>query len=212
MQIIITNYRLRYQICFSSKSYFMTEWLLDIGNKYLNKGRVSFVCRGMLYILFAPILILLLGLLFGTNFGEELSIIGQISNLLFDLCLAIVCLSVMVLVYEDGYKMPTIGLFVVITVIKGVYQFFITSIGGKGELYTLIFVLCLILHTTVGFQLLKTGYSIFGKALLYYIGGVVIAAALKASRADTLSTIVIFLTGCMLANTFFKYLPHYYKH
>ncbi len=187
----------------------MTEWLLDIGNRYLNKERVSFICRGMLYILFVSILLLAFGIL-GARYGDELSIIGQISSLLFDLCLAMVCLSIMTLVYADGDKIPTIGYFVVITVIKGVYQFFITSIGGKGELYTLIFVLTLILHITVGVQLLKTKYTIFGKALLYYVGGIVIAAALRTSNADFLSAIAIFLTGGMLAYTFFKYLPLYY--
>ena len=188
----------------------MTEWLLEIGNRYLDKGRITFVCRLMLYILFVPLLMLFLGML-GAQYGDELAIIGQISGLLFDLCIATVCLSLMTLVYADGEKMPTIGFFVIISVIKGVYQFFITSIGGKGEVYTLIFVLCLTLHITVGIQLLKTKFSVFGKALLYFVGGIVIAAALSASHADGLSTIVAFLTGGMFAYTFFKYLPKYYE-
>ena len=188
----------------------MTEWLLDIGNRYLNKERVSFICRVMLYILFVPILLLVFGL-FGARYGDEISILGQIAGLLFDLCLATLCLSIMTLVYAEGDKIPTIGYYVVITVIKGVYQFFITSIGGKGELYTLIFVVSLTLHITVGVQLLKTKFSIFGKALLYYVGGVVIAAALSASHADDIATIVMLLTGGLLAYSFFKNLPQYYK-
>lgn len=188
----------------------MIEWLLDIGNRYLNRERVSFVCRGMLYILFIPILVLLFGI-FGARWGDSLSIIGQISDLLFDLCLATVCLAIMTLVFADGNKLPIIGYYVVISVIKGVYQFFITSIGGKGELYTLIFVLSLILHVTVGIQLLKTKFSVFGKALLYYVGGVAIAAALSTSKANTFSGVAIFLAGGYLAYTFYKYLPTYYE-
>ena len=187
----------------------MNEWLLDTGKKYLNKDRVSFICRVMIYILLVPILLLIFGL-FGARYGDEISILGQIAGLLFDLCFATVCLSIMTLVYADGDKIPTIGYYVVITVIKGVYQFFITSIGGKGELYTLIFVVSLTLHITVGIQLLKTKFSIFGKALLYYVGGIVIAAALNASHADDIATIVMLLTGCMLAYTFFKHLPSYF--
>ena len=188
----------------------MIDWLLDIGNRYLNRERVSFVCRGMLYILFVPILVLLFGM-FGARWGDSLSVMGQISGLFFDLCLATVCLAIMTLVYADGDKLPIIGYFVVITVIKGVYQFFITSIGGKGELYTLIFVLSLILHITVGIQLLKTKYSVFGKALLYYVGGIAISAALSTSGANALSGVAIFLAGGYLAYAFYKYLPTFYK-
>lgn len=188
----------------------MNEWLLDTGKKYLNKDMVSFICRVMLYILFVPILLLVFGL-FGARYGDEISILGQIAGLLFDLCLATLCLSIMTLVYAEGDKIPTIGYYVVITVIKGVYQFFITSIGGKGELYTLIFVVSLTLHITVGVQLLKTKFSVFGKALLYYVGGVVIAAALSASHDDDIATIVMLLTGGLLAYSLFKNLPQYYK-
>ena len=188
----------------------MNDWLLDIGSKYLNRERVSFVCKGMLYILFVPILVFLFGM-FGARWGDSLSVMGQISDLLFDLCLATVCLAIMTLVYADGDKLPIIGYFVVITVIKGVYQFFITSIGGKGELYTLIFVLSLILHITVGIQLLKTKYSLFGKAMLFFVGGIAVSAALKTSNADALSGVAIFLAGGYLAYTFYKYLPTYYE-
>lgn len=133
----------------------MTEWLLNIGNEYLNKEKVSFVGKIMCCVVLLPVGLLILGML-GSKMGDELRIIGQISDLTFDLCLATMCLSIMTLVYADGNKLPVIGYFIVITVIKGVYHFFITSIGGKGELYTFIFVLTLILYITVGIQLLKT--------------------------------------------------------
>ena len=188
----------------------MIDWLLDIGKRYLNKERVAFVCKGMLYLLFVPVLLLLFGV-FGTKWSNDFSIIGQISDLLFDLCMATVCLSIMTLAYADGNKLPVIGYFVVITVIKGVYQFFITSIGCRGELYTLIFVLSLILHIAVGVQLLKTKFSVFGKVLLLFVGGIAIASALKTSQAYFLSGVAIFLTETYLAYTFYKYLPTYYE-
>lgn len=187
----------------------MIEWLLGIGNRYLNKERVSFICMGMLFLIIAPIILMLLGV-FGVISSGELSIIGQISQLLLDLGFAVLCLALMIILYENDYKIPSIGYYIVVLSVKGVYQFFITSIGGKGELYTLIFVLCLILHIVVAMQLLNTKFSIFGKTLLYYVVGVVIAAALKTSHADGLSTIVIIVTGAMFVYVFYRHLPHYY--
>ena len=188
----------------------MIDWLLDIGNKYLNKEVVTYACMGMLFLLFFPVLLLLLSM-FGVKNGVDLSIVGQVSDLLYDLCFATACLALMTLVYADGNKVPVIGYFVVTTVIKGAYQFFITSIGAKGELYTLIFVLCFVLHITVGVQLLKTRFSVFGKAMLCYIGGLAVAAGLRASALDAVSSVVILITGFLLAFTFYKELPLYYK-
>lgn len=184
----------------------MTDWLLDIGNRYLNKERVAFVCRAMLYLVAIPILLAI----FQTKGSKDIVKIAlQISQLLYDISLAFLCLALMRLLYGDNYKIPTIGYYVVILTVKGVYLFFITSIGGKGEVYTLMFVLVLILHIVVGIQLLKTRYSVFGKAFIYYFCATIMAAIF--SDVDSLSSIFMISAFGVLAYTFYKYLPTYYE-
>lgn len=188
----------------------MTEWLLDIADKYLNRSRVYFVCRAMLYFVAIPVFLAVLVHFSKSRDSKDIAnIIIQIIQLLYDFGLAFLCLALMKLLYDSNYKMPTIGYYAVITAIKGVYQFFITSIGGKGEIYTLIFVLCLILHIVVGVQLLKTKYAVFGKAFLYYLGGILMASIF--SDMDFLSMIAIIFAGGILAYTFYKELPLYYE-
>lgn len=188
----------------------MTEWLLDISKRYFNKARVISISRGMLYILFIPVLLVLFALL-GARYSDSTSIFGQVFQLIYDLGLAFLCLALMRVVYENGYKMPVIGYYVVVTVIKGVFLFFITSIGTEqGELYTLIFVLSFVLHIIVGVQLLKTKFVKIGKAFLYYVGGIIITAVLSTSEMKGLDSIVLILTCGILAYTFYKELPMYY--
>ncbi len=187
----------------------MIEWLLDIAHEYINRSRVYFVCKAMLYFVVIPILLTAL-LFFQVGSKDIFNIIIQINQLLFDLGFAFLCLALMKLLYDNSIKMPTLGYYAVISAIKGVYQFFITSIGGKGELYTLIFVFSLILHIVVGVQLLKTEFAIFGKAFLYLFGGVLIAAIFSASHEDLLSALAMFLACGILVYTFYKELPLYF--
>lgn len=190
----------------------MIEWLLDIANKYINRSRVYFVCRAMLYLVAIPVFLAFLFILYQTKDTKDIAdIIIQICQLLYDFGLAFLCLALMRLLYESNYKMPTISYYIVILTIKGVYIFFITSNGGEGELYTLIFVLVLILHTVVGLQLLKTEYAVFGKAFLFYFGGILMAAIFSASHADLFSAIAMILACGVLAYIFYKELPLYFE-
>lgn len=190
----------------------MIDWLLDIGNKYLNKERVSFVCRAMLCLVAIPVLLIVFLILYQTKDLKDIAnIIVEICQLLYDFGLAFLCLALMRLLYRDNYNMPTIGYYVVVLVIKGVYQFFITSTGSKGELTVLIVALVLILHIVVGLQLLKTRYAIFGKAFLYYLGGILLSAIFSASHVNLLPTISTFFACGILVYIFYKYLPTYYE-
>ena len=190
----------------------MTDWLLDIADKYLNRTRVYFVCRGMLYLVAIPLLLVVLLIMYQTRESKDIAnIIIQTVQLLYDLGLAILCLALMRLLYEDNYKMPTIGYYAVILTIKGVHQFFMTNNSGGGDLYMLIFTLVLILHTVVGVQLLKTRFAVFGKAFLFYLGGIILSAIFSASHADMFSAIVLISALGVLAFTFYKELPLYYE-
>lgn len=189
----------------------MTDWLLDIADKYLNRTRVYFVCRGMLYLVAIPLLLVVLLIMYQTRESKDIAnIIIQTNQLLYDLGLAILCLALMRLLYDDNYKMPTIGYYAVILTIKGVHQFFMTNDNG-GELYMLIFTLVLILHTVVGVQLLKTRFAVFGKAFLYYLVGIILSAIFSASHADMLSSIALISALGVLAYTFYKELPNYFE-
>ena len=94
--------------------------------------------------------------------------------------------------------------------LKGVHQFFMTNDSG-GELYMLIFVLTLILHTVVGVQLIKTRFAVFGKAFLFYLGGIILSAIFSASHADILSSIALISALGELAYIFYMNLPNYYE-
>ena len=88
----------------------MTDWLLDIADKYLNRTRVYFVCRGMLYLVAIPLLLVVLSIMYQTRESKDIAnIIIQTNQLLYDLGLAFLCLALMRLLYEDNYKIPTIG-------------------------------------------------------------------------------------------------------
>lgn len=190
----------------------MTDWLLDIADKYLNRTRVYFVCRGMLYLVAIPLLLVVLLIMYQTKESKDIAnIIIQTNQLLYDLGLAILCLALMRLLYEDNYKMPTIGYYAVILTIKGVHQFFMTSDSGSGDLYMLIFTLVLILHTVVGVQLLKTRFAVFGKAFLYYLGGLIMSAIFSASHAEMLSSIALISALGVLAYIFYIKLPNYFN-
>ncbi len=189
----------------------MTDWLLDIAYKYLNRSRVYFVCRGMLYLVAIPLLLVVLLIMYQTRESKDIAnIIIQTNQLLYDLGLAFLCLALMRLLYEDNYKIPTIGYYAVILTIKGVHQFFMTNDSG-GELYMLIFVLTLILHTVVGVQLIKTRFAVFGKAFLFYLGGIILSAIFSASHADILSSIALISALGELAYIFYMNLPNYYE-
>ncbi len=186
----------------------MNEWLLDIGRNYLNRDRVVAICKGLLMI---PILLIVFGLL-ATKTSGNFSMIGQILQLLFDSGLALLCIALLRVVYENGYKIPIIGYYVVVTLIKGVYLFFITSNGTKqGELFTLIFVLSFVLHIIIGIQLLKTKFSVLGKAFLLYVGGFVLGGILGTTEFEGLSIIVIMLSFLILVYSFYRELPTYYS-
>lgn len=190
----------------------MTDWLLDIAYKYLNRSRVYFVCRGMLYIVAIPLLLVVLLIMYQSRESKDIAnIIIQTVQLLYDLGLAILCLALMRLLYEDNYKIPTIGYYAVILTIKGVHQFFMTSDSSGGELFMLIFILVLILHTVVGVQLLKTKFAVFGKAFLYYLGGLILSAIFSASHAEMLSSIALISALGVLAYIFYIKLPNYYN-
>lgn len=190
----------------------MIDWLLDIGRTYLNKDRVAWLCKAMLCVSFLPLLVLAIGILTRTNLKGPLAILGQISQLLFDIGLALLCLALLRVVYDKCYKIPIIGFYAVLTIIKGVYLFFITSNGTKqGELFTLIFALSLLMHIIVGVQLLKTEFVKFGKAFLYYIGGIILAAVIGTMDDGLLSPLIMLSTCGVLAYIFYKYLPTYYE-
>lgn len=166
----------------------------------------------MLCLVAIPVLCAILLVFFQTKGSKDIAnIIIEISQLLYDFGLAFLCLALMRLLYNDNYNIPTIGYYVVVLVIKGVYQFFMTSNNDGGELYMLIFALVLILHTVVGLQLIKTRFAVFGKAFLYYLGGILLAAILGASHEDLLSVIAMVFACGILAFTFYKYLPTYYE-
>lgn len=185
----------------------MNEWLLDIGRNYLNRDRVVVICKVLLMI---PVLLIVFGLL-ASKVSGDYSMIGQILQLLFDLGLAVLCIALLRVVYENNYKIPIIGYYVVVTIIKGVYLFFITSNGTKqGELFTLIFVLSFVLHIIIGIQLLKTKFAVLGKAFLLYVGGIALGGILRASEFEGLSIIVIMLSFFILIYFFYRELPTYY--
>ena len=189
----------------------MTDCLLDIADKYLNRTRVYFVCRGMLYLVAIPLLLAVLLIMYHTKDSRDIAnIIIQTVQLLYDLGLAFLCLALMRLLYDDNYKMPTIGYYAVILTIKGVHQFFMTNDNG-GELFMLIFILVLILHTVVGVQLLKTRFAVFGKAFLYYLGGLIMSAIFSASHAEMLSSIALISALGVLAYIFYIKLPNYFN-
>ena len=190
----------------------MIEWLLDIANKYINRSRVYFVCRAMLYLAAIPVFLAILFILHQTKDTKDIAdIIIQICQLLYDFGLAFLCLALMRLLYEDNYKIPTIGYYAVILTIKGVHQFFMTSDSSGGELFMLIFILVLILHTVVGVQLLRTRFAVFGKAFLYYLGGIILSAILSASHADMLSSIALISALGVLAYIFYIRLPNFFN-
>ena len=179
------------------------DWLLDLGRTFLNKERVIQVSKVLLYL---PIIIFAFAV-----FVEHYRFIGQILQFIYDIGLAVLCLALMVVVYKHNYKIPLLGYYVIITVIKGVYLFFITSIGTEhGELYTLIFVFSIVLHTITGIQLLRTDFSVFGKAFLYYLGGIVLASALSDSIPNIPLSIIQAMILVILIYPFYKELPKYY--
>lgn len=176
------------------------DWLLDLGRTFLNKEKVIQICK----VLFVTIAFAI--------FADHNRIIAQILSLIYDLGLATLCLALMVVADKHNYKIHLLGYYVIVTLIKGVYLFFITSIGTEhGELYQLIFVVSLVLHTVTGIQLLKSEFSVIGKAfLLYYLGGIIIAAVLSASGIDLPIMITHALLLAILIYPFYKELPKYY--
>jgi len=180
------------------------DWLLDLGKSFLNKEKVILISKLLLLL---PILIILSAII-----ARGYPFIGQIVQLCFDLGFAVMCLGLMVAIYKQNCKFPIIGYYVIVTFIKGVYLFFITSQPTQhGELYTLIFVLSLILHTITGIQLLKTDFSVFGKAFLVYVGGIVLSALLNTSNHELFSALVSTLSLMILIYPFYKELPNYYN-
>lgn len=175
------------------------DWLLDLGRTFLNKERVIQICK----VLFVTLVLAV--------FADNNRIIAQILALIYDIGLATLCLALMVVADKHNHKIHVLGYYVIVTVIKGVYLFFITSIGTEhGELYQLIFVVSLVLHTITGIQLLKSEFSVIGKTFLYYLGGYILAAVLFASGIVLPLMITHAILLAILIYPFYKELPKYY--
>lgn len=153
----------------------MEKWLLEIGDKYVNKTNFNMACMILFAIQGLLLFVVFRALRIGGILGDlsdliwTISLSGQLLQLIQEICIAFLFLGLMISVYRKGYKMPLIGILLIISFCTGVLTFVVNNTGGqRGPLFFLSSIIISILQIIVGFQLFKTDFRILGKFILAF--------------------------------------------
>lgn len=183
------------------------DWLLNLGRTFLNKERVIQICKGLFVTIALAI------------FASHNRIIAYILQSIYNLGFATLCLALMVVADKHNYKINILGYYVIVIVIISVYLFFTAIIGTELEVFSfLLGIFYFVLHIIIGIQLLKSEFSVFGKAFLYYLGGMILVSSIYLLYMYARPTSVIELPlmkmdailFTILIYPFYRKLPKYY--
>lgn len=153
----------------------MTEWLINLGNKYLNRTNIVLICKVMfvlqiclLFVVFRAMRINgILGLL--AELIWVLSLSGKLLQLLQDIGLSALFLALMTSAYKRGCQVPLMGYLILLMFCMGVLTFVVNCTGGhRGAFFFLSSIITSVLQVMVGYNLQKTEFARLGKLVMAF--------------------------------------------
>lgn len=150
----------------------MEKWLLELGNKYINRSIFILACIALFAIQGLLLFRILCsggicGKLFDLIWAVTMS--GQLLQLAQEVCLAIMFLKLMTTVYRNGYQMPLIGYLLLLSFGAGFLTFVVNNTGGqRGLLFFISSIVVSILQVIVGLQLQRTELKKLGKFIFLF--------------------------------------------
>lgn len=189
----------------------MEKWLIEIGNKYLNSQRVSFVCKALIVLQVIVLFSNLDNIGAGASMAEMsrglYSAVGIFLQPLQDICMTILFLGLMTSLYKKGYTIP-ISAYVVIIVSANAILTFLTKFSGTshGLLLGLISLAYYVLVCLLGVKLRATQYATLGNVLILYsvfdlVDGLILQGKISLTLIVTIGILIY------LAIIFNKILP-----
>ena len=154
----------------------MTEWLINLGNKYLNnRTSIVLICKVMFVLQICLLFIVFRAMQINGILGSlaeliwVLSLSGRLLQLLQDIGLSALFLALMTSAYKRGYQVSLMSYLILLMFCMGVLTFVVNSTGGhRGAFFFLSSIITSVLQVMVGYNLQKTEFARLGKLVMAF--------------------------------------------
>ena len=195
----------------------MHEWLIDLGNKYLNRTNIILICKVMFALQICLLFIVFRTMGVNGVLGQiaeliwTMSLSGKLWQLVQDMGLAALFLGLASSIIRKGYHVLYISYLIIILFGMGVLTFVANITGAhRGAFFFLSGIVTSVLQVLVGYYLYKTEFAQLGKFVLVY-PIVFYASMLFFPSSSSAIMIILILDNIALVYAFYKYLPMYYE-
>lgn len=154
----------------------MYEWLINLGNKYLNnRTSILLICKVMFVLQICLLFIVFRAMRINGILGSlaeliwVLSLSGRLLQIIQDIGLSALFLALMTSAYKRGYQVPLMGYLILLMFFMGVLTFVANSTGGhRGAFFFLSSIVTSVLQVMVGYHLQKTEFARLGKFVMAF--------------------------------------------
>lgn len=154
----------------------MTEWLINLGNKYLNnRTSIVLICKVMFVLQICLLFIVFRAMRINGILGSlaeliwVLSLSGRLLQIIQDIGLSALFLALMTSAYKRGYQVSLMSYLILLMLCMGVLTFVVNSTGGhRGAFFFLSSIVTSVLQVMVGYNLQKTEFARLGKFVMAF--------------------------------------------
>ena len=154
----------------------MTEWLINLGNKYLNnRTSIVLICKVMFVLQICLLFIVFRAMRINGILGSlaeliwVLSLSGRLLQIIQDIGLSALFLALMTSAYKRGYQVSLMSYLILLMFCMGVLTFVVNSTGGhRGAFFFLSSIVTSVLQVMVGYNLQKTEFARLGKFVMAF--------------------------------------------
>lgn len=188
----------------------MNEWLISLGDKYLNRTNIVLICKMMFVLQICLVFIVIRAMGINGILGQiaeiiwEISLYGKLYQLAQDMGLAFLFLGLMTSIYRKGMHVPFICYLIIILFGMGILTFIANVTGEhRGAFFFLSGIVTSILQVLVGYHLQKTNFARLGKFVMAY-PIVFYISMLFFPPASVALMIIVILNNIALVYAFYK--------
>lgn len=154
----------------------MTEWLINLGNKYLNnRTSIVLICKVMFVLQICLLFVVFRAMRINGILGSlaeliwVLSLSGRLLQIIQDIGLSALFLALMTSAYKRGYQVSLMSYLILLMFCMGVLTFVVNSTGGhRGAFFFLSSIITSVLQVMVGYNLQKTEFARLGKLVMAF--------------------------------------------
>ena len=154
----------------------MYEWLINLGNKYLNnRTSIVLICKVMFVLQICLLFIVFRAMRINGILGSlaeliwVLSLSGRLLQIIQDIGLSALFLALMTSAYKRGYQVSLMSYLILLMFCMGVLTFVVNSTGGhRGAFFFLSSIVTSVLQVMVGYNLQKTEFARLGKFVMAF--------------------------------------------